>query len=254
MNMQEKYIAVFDSGVGGISVLRHLRQLMPQEKFLYYGDSGNAPYGSRPTQEVRQLSLSVAKRLAEQGIKALVVACNTATAAAIDALRAAYPELIVVGIEPAVKLAASRYPGGTVGVLATEVTLREEKFRELLSHYESACTVISLPAPGLVELVEQGKGNSHEAQVLLSPILAPWAGKMDALVLGCTHYPFAAQAISACIGPKTALVDGGEGTARETLRRLQQAGLLRRGSGSILWQTSGCAADFTALCETLMEE
>ncbi len=254
MNEQEKYIAVFDSGVGGISVLRHLCRLMPQEKFLYFGDSGNAPYGSRPTAEVRRLSLSVAKKLVEQGIKALVVACNTATAAAIDTLRAAYPELIVVGIEPALKLASDRFPGGTVGVLATEVTLREEKFQELLSHYGKACTVISLPAPGLVELVEQGKGNSHEAQALLRPILAPWAGKLDALVLGCTHYPFAKQAISACIGPETALLDGGEGTARETLRRLEKAKLLRAGQGSILWQTSGDPAKFTALCETLMEK
>ncbi len=253
MDQQEKYIAVFDSGVGGISVLRHLRRLMPQEKFLYFGDSGNAPYGSRPTEIVRQLSLNVAQNLIRQGIKALVVACNTATAAAINALRAAYPELIVVGIEPAVKLAADRFPGGTVGVLATEVTLREEKFRELIAHCSNACSVISLPAPGLVELVEQGKGNSREAEALLRPILAPWAGKLDALVLGCTHYPFAKQAISACIGRETVLLDGGEGTAREAQRRLEKAGLLRSGQGSILWQTSGDKAAFTALCETLME-
>ena len=122
----ENYIAVFDSGVGGISVLRQLRKAMPREKFLYYGDSANAPYGSRPTYEVQQLSLDVAEKLLGMGIKALVVACNTATAAAIETLRETYPDLIIVGIEPALKPAADMFPGGCIGVLATEVTLREE--------------------------------------------------------------------------------------------------------------------------------
>ena len=121
-------IAVFDSGVGGVSVLRQLKKLMPEEQFIYFGDSANAPYGSRPTEEVRQLTFAVAEHLlAKYPVKALVVACNTATAAAIDALRARYPELIVIGIEPALKLAAESCPGGSIGVMATQVTLREEK-------------------------------------------------------------------------------------------------------------------------------
>ena len=126
MNTKQDYIAVFDSGVGGISVLRHLRRQLPGERFVYYGDSANAPYGSRPTEEVRALTLTAVERLkAEYPLKALVIACNTATAAAINDVRSAFPELIVVGIEPALKVAADHYPGGRVGVLATEVTLRE---------------------------------------------------------------------------------------------------------------------------------
>ena len=211
MNRKEDYIAVFDSGVGGISVLRQLKKIMPNERYLYFGDSANAPYGSRPTAEIRKLALQAAAYLVKQDIKALVVACNTATAAAIDILRQTYPNLIVVGIEPALKLAAHRFPGGCIGVLATPVTLREEKFQHLVETSSNHCQVIRLPAAGLSELVEQGRGNSPEAQALLRPLLSPWVGKMDALVLGCTHYPFAADTISGIMGDSTALLDGGEG-------------------------------------------
>jgi glutamate racemase len=220
--------------VGGISVLRQLRKLMPDEKYVYYGDSANAPYGSRPTEEVRQLSLAVAKKLTtEYPIKALVVACNTATAAAIKQLRAAYPSLIVVGIEPAVKLAADSFPGGHLGVMATEVTLREEKFDALVHRFEGKCTVHKIPAPGVVNLIEDGKNDSPEMLALLERILAPYVGKLDALVLGCTHYPFVTRNIAAIMGPKTTLLHGGKGTARETKRRLEKAGLLRTGAGSV---------------------
>lgn len=238
MNAKTDYIAVFDSGVGGISVLRHLRQVLPSEKFLYYGDSANAPYGTRSREEIQTLALNVAEKLVKRNIKALVVACNTATAAAIEVLRKAYPELIVVGMEPALKPAADRFPGGTVGVLATPVTLREEKFKQLVNHYGGHCQVISLPAPGLVELVEQGKGNGEEAKALLKDLLAPWIGKLDALVLGCTHYPFAARAIRQVAGEDVALFDGGEGAARETKRRLEAADLLNPGEGQILMENS----------------
>ena len=253
MNEKHDYIAVFDSGVGGISVLRHLLRLMPGERYLYFGDSANAPYGSRTTQEVRQLSLNVAQLLCRQGIKALVVACNTATAAAIEDLRAAYPDLIVIGIEPALKPAADRFPGGCIGVLATEVTLREEKFHRLMEHYSGTCEVLRLPAPGLVELVEQGKGNSKEAEALLWPILEPVKDRLDALVLGCTHYPFASSTIRRILGDKVLLLDGGEGTARETKRRLEKADLLTNGSGCILWQNSRQTAAYETLCRSLLE-
>jgi glutamate racemase len=130
---KEDYIAVFDSGVGGISVLRQLRKLMPGENYIYYGDSANAPYGSRTTEEVRTLTLAAAKKLTtEYPVKALVIACNTATAAAVKQVREAYPDLIVIGIEPALKVGADHFPGGRIGVMATEVTLREEKFDTLL--------------------------------------------------------------------------------------------------------------------------
>ena len=254
MYTKDDYIAVFDSGVGGISVLRQLRKLMPEENFVYYGDSANAPYGSRPTEEVKQLSLAVAdKLLAEYPVKALVVACNTATAAAIIALREAHPDLIVVGIEPAVKLAADTYPGGNVGVLATEVTLREEKFSNLVRRFEDQCTVHRIPAPGLVNLIEAGKNDSPEMIELLKKLLGNYIGKLDALVLGCTHYPFVTRNIASIMGPTTEIMHGGKGTARETKRRLELAGLLRSGTGSVVIRNSANDADMIRLSHLLLE-
>ena len=248
------YIAVFDSGVGGISVLRHLRQVLPQEHFLYFGDCANAPYGSRSSQDVRALTLSAVAHIFEMyPVKALVVACNTATAAAITMLRRQYPDRIIIGIEPALKLAADKFPGGRIGVMATEVTLREEKFDQLLHRFDAACSVEKIPAPGLVELVEQGKTDSAETDALLQRFLGPYAGKLDTLVLGCTHYPFAVKAIGRILGPDVLLLDGGEGTAKETKRRLAAADLLRTdGDGSITWMASGNEPAFVALAATLL--
>lgn len=246
------YIAVFDSGVGGVSVLAHLRKWMPQETYLYYGDYANAPYGTRTTQEVRDLTLAAAQKLTtEYPVKALVVACNTATAAAIELLRNSYPDLIVIGIEPALKLAADLYPGGRIGVMATEVTLREEKFDHLLHRFRN-CSVAKIHAPGLVELVEAGQADSRQTQEFLRPILGPYAGKLDALVLGCTHYPFAAKAITAVLGPETALLEGGDGTARETRRRLEQAHLLGDGQGAVIFISSSADPQKTELARQLL--
>lgn len=250
----QDYIGVFDSGVGGISVLRHLTRLLPGERFLYYGDCANAPYGTRSTEEVRRLTFAAVERLySAYPIKALVLACNTATAAAVAQLRQAYPERIIVGIEPALKLAADHFPGGWVGVMATQVTLREEKFDTLVHKWDGCCQVAKIPAPGLVELVEAGKGDSPETQALLRPILEPYVGKLDALVLGCTHFPFAAGAIARVLGPEVALLDGGEGTARETKRRLEAAGLLENGPGSLEFLTSAPGQERLELCRRLME-
>lgn len=254
MNAKQDYIAVFDSGVGGISVLRQLRRLMPGERYFYFGDSANAPYGSRSTEKVRALTLAAAEKLTrEHPLKALVIACNTATAAAVSQVRAAYPELIVIGIEPALKVAADHFPGGRVGVMATEVTLREEKFDTLLHRFDTGCAVVKIPAPGLVELVEAGKAESPEAETLLRRILSPYLGKLDALVLGCTHYPFAANAISRVLGPDVTLLDGGEGTARETRRRLEAAGLLENGPGLIHMTNSAPDPELLRLSWALLE-
>lgn len=229
------YIAVFDSGVGGISVLRHLVDQLPGERFLYFGDSANAPYGSRTTEEVRNLTLAAAKKLTtEYALKALVIACNTATAAAVKDVRAAYPDLIVIGIEPALKVAADHFPGGRIGVMATEVTLREEKFDALLHRFERDCTITKIPAPGLVQLIEAGKVEGEELEAFLHNLLHSYVGTLDALVLGCTHYPFAAEAIGKVLGPGVTLLEGGGGTAREARRRLREAGLLEEGTGEIV--------------------
>ena len=249
-------IVVFDSGVGGVSVLRHLRRLLPKERFLYFGDCANAPYGVRTTQQVRELTMTAISRLLDNHrVKALVIACNTATSAAIAQLRATYPEMIVIGIEPALKPAADRFPAGNIGIMATEVTLREKKLAQLMDRYGEKATVSRISAPGLVELVEQGKGRSPEAKALLEPILRPYAGKLDALVLGCTHYPFAEAVIREILGEEPLILDGGEGTARETRRRLVAAGLLYDGEedGGVEIESSGARDDFAALVQQLME-
>ena len=234
MYRKEDYIAVFDSGVGGISVLRQLRKIMPDENYIYFGDSANAPYGSRSTEEVRALTLAAAEKLiTEYPVKALVIACNTATAAAIETLRETYRDLIVIGIEPAVKLAADHFPGGRLGVMATEVTLREEKFDHLMHRFDGNCTIYKIPAPGLVKLIEAGKSDTAETDALLQELLGPYVGKLDALVLGCTHYPFVSRRIGKVLGPQTELLHGGKGTSRETKRRLEAAGLLCDGPGHI---------------------
>ena len=254
MNTKHDYIGLFDSGVGGISVLRHMLRLMPNERYLYMGDSANAPYGTKTKEQVRQLSFAMAEKLIDRGIKALVVACNTATSAAINDLRSAYPDLIVVGIEPALKLAADRFPKGNLGVMATPMTLREEKFDLLLHRFDSQCRVSKIPAPGLVELIEQGRGNSAEAEILLRSLLKDYIGNIDALVLGCTHYPFAAEAISRVLGEQVALLDGGDGTARETKRRLALAGLLNDGCGEIVIENSSADPKIIELAYRLLNE
>lgn len=239
MNAKD-YIAVFDSGVGGISVLRELVKVMPGENYLYFGDSANAPYGTKTAEQVRQLTLAAAENLFSRGVKALVIACNTATAAAIDALRKAYPDRIIVGIEPAIKPAVSHFPTGRIGIMATPVTLQEAKLARQLSQFPDA-TLIPIPAPGLVELVESGKANSPEAAQLLTALLGSHASQLDALVLGCTHYPFAKNAIRQVVGD-IPLFDGGYGTARQTKKRLAEASLLLEGEGSVQMENSlGCS-------------
>lgn len=254
MNTPGDHIAVFDSGVGGLSVLAQLRRRMPGEKYVYFGDSANAPYGTRSVQEVQRLTFAIVSRLLPYGVKAFVVACNTITAAAVTTLREAYPSLIVVGIEPALKPAAERFPGGTVGVLATPMTLHEEKFRQLLDKYREQCRVVPIPAPELVELVEAGKGDSPETEAVLRRLFAPYVGQLDALVLGCTHYPFAAPAIRRVLGPKVALLDGSDGTARETRRRLSQAGLLENGVGGLTLLNSRTDEQILTLSRQLLTQ
>lgn len=237
MHSKSEHIAVFDSGVGGISVLRELIKQMPEEHYLYFGDSANAPYGDRTTQQVRALTLQAVEELVKRGVKALVVACNTATSAAIHILREIYPDLIVVGIEPALKVAADRFPGGRIGVMATQVTLREEKFAHQAERFPQM-QINLIPAPGLVELIEAGHTEGPQVETLLRQILGPYVGKLDALVLGCTHYPFVGNAIRRILGPETVLLDGGEGTARQTRRCLEAAGLRNEGPGSVQIENS----------------
>lgn len=253
MEQEKAFIAVFDSGVGGISVLRELIKEMPGENYLYYGDSANAPYGRYTTEKVRNLTMEAAEMLFSRGAKALVVACNTATAAAIKQLREAYPDKVIIGIEPALKVAAEMFPGGHIGVMATPVTLREEKFHHQLERFPDV-KVSLIPAPELVELVETGHQRDGAVKAYLEPLLQPYVGKLSAVVLGCTHYPFASRVIGEILGDKTVILDGGEGTARQTRRQLEEKGLLLEGEGSIQMENSAGDAEKIKLSMTLLEQ
>ena len=253
MASKADYIAVIDSGVGGISVLRELVRLLPNERFLYFGDSANAPYGTKSAQQVRSMTEATVQRLMERGIKALVVACNTATATAIEMLRQKYPDFIIIGIEPALKPAVTQFPQGTVGIMATPVTLQGEKLKRLIAQYPHP-DVRLIPAPGLVELVEAGLTNAPEMDAFLTSLLGPYAGQLDALVLGCTHYPFAKDGIRRVLGSRTVLFDGGVGTAQQTRRRLENAGLLYDGPGCVIFENSLNDPHIFALCNSLLAE
>ncbi|MBQ7064414.1 MAG: glutamate racemase [Firmicutes bacterium] len=219
-------IGVLDSGVGGISVLRAMTGLMPAEDYIYYGDSLNAPYGTKTAEEVQRLTFHAASELMGYGVKALVVACNTATSAAIMRLRERYPDMPVIGVEPALKPAAKAAPGGRVMVMATPMTLSEHKFRELTAAYCNQVRILPVTCEGLMEFVERGELDSPELDAYLRDKLGPHL-PVDAVVLGCTHYPFVADAIRKAVGSKASIWEGGPGAARELQRRLQQAGLLR---------------------------
>lgn len=220
-------IAVVDSGVGGISVLRELLRIMPNENYIYYGDSKNAPYGQKSKSEVLEITKNNLKYLKGLGIKALVIACNTATSAAAQTLREENPELPIIGIEPAVKPAAKLGENPCVLVMATPLTLQEEKFRLLAERFADREEIIPLPCPGLVELIEADDKDGTETY--LEKLFAPYAErKVDAVVLGCTHYPHVRRVISRHIPEGAVILDGGEGTARHTYNRLAELGLLRR--------------------------
>lgn len=230
MKKESLPIGVFDSGVGGISVLRELVKALPDEDFIYLGDTKNAPYGTKRASEIKKNVLDCAAYLSERGIKALVVACNTATSVCITELRKHYPYMPVVGIEPAVKPAVRDSRNKLIGVMATPLTLKEAKFRRLLETLRADSKVVSLPCPGLMEIVEDGLYDSDIAYDYLEELFCAYPA-FDALVLGCTHYPFVKRNIKRLL-PDVRLYDGGVGTARQLKRLLCRANLARDpGSG-----------------------
>ena len=256
MSKQTKPIAVFDSGVGGISVLRELVKIMPNENYIYYGDSKNAPYGMKDKETVKDLTVAAAEYLFAQGAKGLVVACNTATSAAVRVLREMYPEIPIVGIEPAVKPAATRKKNSRVLVMATPMTIREEKFQNLMAQYTDMAEIIPLPCPGLMDFVERGDVTSADFRSYLEELLfAHRIHPVDSVVLGCTHYPFAKDMIKEVLGPDVVVYDGGEGTAREMRRRLAEADLLNpsKENGIVEFQNSLEDTKKIELCKWLLE-
>ncbi len=227
-------IGVFDSGIGGLSVLRHVHALLPDEELLYFADSGFAPYGEKPEAVIVERALAIAAFLLRFKVKAIVVACNTATAAAIAALRARYPQLHVVGVEPGLKPAAALTRTGTVGVLATEGTLASDKFQKLQQQVaeSSGARFLLQACNGLADQIEKGETHSRDTALLVQRYVAPLvAQQADTLVLGCTHYPFVEQLVRDAAGKDVTLVDTGEPVARQLQRLLSQAGLLSPHTG-----------------------
>ncbi len=199
---------------------------MPQENFIYLGDSRNAPYGIKSTEEVKELTISNTKYLLSMNCKAMCIACNTATSAAVASLRIMYPDLPLVGIEPAIKPACLDGINPKVLVMATPMTIKEKKFQSLLAKYENTAEIIQLPCPGLMEFIENGTLEGEEIDNFLRELLKDFIGAdIDAVVLGCTHYPFVSREISNILGD-IKLYDGCEGTARELKRRITEADLL----------------------------
>ena len=228
------FVGVFDSGVGGISVLRALVDVLPHEDFRFFGDSANAPYGEKTEGQVLDLSREIVERFLSEGAKAIVIACNTATSAAAATLRSEHRDVPIVGIEPALKPAALALPHGRVLVMATEVTLRLDKYHELARTWEGECEVVPVPCPGLAARIERGDLDAPDLALMLEKLVGPYAAGADAVVLGCTHYPFVRRQIARVVGPGVRFFDGGEGTARQLRARLADEGLLaersRRGS------------------------
>jgi glutamate racemase len=220
-------IGVFDSGVGGISVLKHIRALMPQESLIYVADSKHAPYGNQTPEFIQARSFHLAEFLLNQGVKALVVACNTATAAAISSLRERYPDLLIIGMEPALKPAVAATKTGVVGVLATSGTLKSAQFSALLEHYAQGVEVVTQACIGLVECVEKGELTSLSTKALLKQYLQPLlSAKADTIVLGCTHYPFVRALIEEIVGSDVVLIDTGDAVAKQLKNRLQDNQLM----------------------------
>lgn len=233
-------VGVFDSGLGGLSVAREIRKRLPAESLLYYADTAHCPYGGRSLEWIRERSLQVARALIDHGAKLIVVACNTASGAALEALRAEL-DTPVVGLEPAVKPATSLSRNRRVGVMATVATLQSERFQRLLDRFGNGVELIPRACPGLVELVEEGDTRGERVQHALAELLVPLReAEVDTVVLGCTHYPFLREAISEILGPEVRIIDSGRAVARQVERVLRERqALVPGGRGTIRLLTTG---------------
>jgi len=233
----EKSIGLFDSGVGGLSVMKEIRKLLPEEDLFYFADSRYCPYGEKTPDFIRERSVTIVKDLLSRGCKLIVVACNTASGAALPELRRLFPEIPFVGVEPAVKQAALYTKKQKVGVLATVLTLSGDRFSSLVEKFAGGLTVVTQPCPGLVEAVETGKTAGIETENLLKKYLAPLlAHDVDVIVLGCTHYPFLRPQVEKILHPGIMVLDTGKPVARQTMRVLKERTLFsRRPEGGKEW-------------------
>lgn len=253
--MSERPVGIFDSGVGGLSVAREIRRALPSEHLRYFADTRYLPYGDRPEAWVRERSLAIGRWMEEEGAKVLVVACNTASGAALEALRAVL-RVPVIGLEPALKPAARESPSGRVGVMATTRTIGSARLQRLVDDHCRSLEVVRHPCPGLADLVEEGLLAGPELEARIEAYAAPLreAG-VDTVVLGCTHYVFVRDAIQRALGPGVRLMDSGEAIARRTRQILAQAGALApEGPGSFRFLTSGEPAEVGPVVRRLWGE
>jgi glutamate racemase len=233
-------IGLFDSGVGGLSVLKEIRTQMPLADVVYFADSGHVPYGPRPLAQVRAFSEGITQFLQAHGADVIVIACNTASAAALKYLRATYPNLPFVGMEPAVKPAAEQTKSGVVGVLATPATFQGELFASVVERFAQGVTVLREVCPGLVQQIEAGELDTPKTEAMLRGWVEPMMAQgIDAIVLGCTHFPFIRPTLEKICGPSVRVIDPAPAVARQTLRVLNG---VANGAGQIKYFTSGPAA------------
>jgi glutamate racemase len=246
-------IGIFDSGLGGLTVTSAIRQALPSERLLYFGDTAHIPYGDRSLREVRAFSAGIVRALMGKGCKMIVIACNTASAAALKELREAYPRFPFIGMEPAVKPAAERSRSQVVGVIATKATFQGELFASVVERFAQGVKVIEQPCPGLVQAIEAGEldapGTEHMLRAWLEPMLSQG---MDELVLACTHYPLVRPLIERICGPDVEVIDPAPAVARQVKRVLEDQRLLATdGSGSFHPWTSRITDELPIVLELL---
>ena len=250
----ERPIGIFDSGIGGLSVTSTIRQALPTERLLYFGDGAHVPYGSRSLEEVREFSLAITDALLEQGSKVIVIACNTASAAALRTLRERYPDVPFVGMEPAVKPAVEHTRTGVVGVIATVATFQSELYATIVERFAQDVEVLHQPCPGLVKQIEGGEFDTEATETMLRGWLEPLVARnIDALVLGCTHYPIVRPLIERIVGPEVRVIDPAPAIARQVQRVLQRDGIAapEGSTGDLLCYTSGDTRIFAGMMARL---
>jgi glutamate racemase len=255
MNNSENPIGIFDSGIGGISVLREIYHLMPEENYIYYGDSAHAPYGTKSIPDIKKLSADCMSFLLQHNAKAIVIACNTATSAAAAMLRKTYPHIPIIGIEPALKPAVLWKEHDKILVMATPMTLKQEKFQKLMHTYEENSDIYCVPCAGLVEFIERGELEGPALEEFIYGLLQPYLNSgIDAIVLGCTHYPFVQDTIQKVTGPNVRIFVGSYGTAKQLHRRLLEANLQTTSTtpGTVHIYNSNNSQDTIELCEKLL--
>jgi glutamate racemase len=255
--MKSFAIGVFDSGVGGLSVLRAIRQKLPNEHLIYFGDQYHVPYGSRPPEEIRLFSNSITRFFKSKDIKILVIACNTASAVALKYLRAKYPEIPFVGMEPAVKPAAETSQTGVIGILATSTTFQGALYSSVVERFAGNVTLIQSTCPGLVLQIEKGDLSGKKTRAILQTALRPMLKRgIDRVVLGCTHYPFVIPVIREIVGPNVQVIDPSPAVAQQVVRVLDGMGLRSDDQvpKKVEFFTSGKLINFNNILPSLFEE